>query len=167
MKPMTTREKFSLIQSALGEGVVDLQVKAGAAGSRVAQLDPRAKNALVLGIASLYLLVSTNVALAASKGCSSPATTKLVGFIDSAAKFMMALGGAGALLMFAVGAFFIIAGGTGSRVSKGFGMLKNAVIGLVVLAAGFFIQEVVLSFVSGATGDNTPGCINKGSKGVQ
>lgn len=159
---MSARNKMSLISQALGEGVVDLQVKAGAAGSRVAQLGPRAKSALVLGIAAMYPALFTAVAWAAPKGCNSGAATKLVGFIDSAAKFMMAIGGAGALLMFAVGAFFIIAGGTGSRVSKGFGMIKNAVIGLVVLAAGFFIKEVVLSFVSGATSSNTPGCVNKG-----
>lgn len=168
---MTTRQKRQLIVQALGEGVVDVQGKAFAAGSRVAQAKARTKSAFALGIVGIYSTLFAAVSFADGTGCNSDATSSLTGFISSAAKFMEAIGAAGALLMFAIGAFFIIAGGTGSRVSKGFGMIKNAVIGVVVLCAGFFVQHVVLSFVNGATSNNsgagTPGCVTNGSNAVK
>lgn len=168
---MTMRDKLRLIRQALGEGVVDVQGKTFAAGSRVAQSSARAKSMVALVFVGSYSALFAGASFAAGSGCNSAATTSLTTFISDAAKFMEAIGAAGALLMFAIGAFFIIAGGTGSRVSKGFGMIKNAVIGVVVLCAGFFVQHVVLSFVNGATSNNagagTPGCVTQGNNAVK
>lgn len=166
---MTMREKLNLIRSTTLEGVQEAHVKALSMGTRASEISNRAKVTATLGFTTLSYFVFAPLA-AAGTGCDSSAATKLTGFISNAAAFMMALGGAAALLMFAVGGFFIIVGGSESRVRRGMGMLKNAVIGLVVLAAGIFIKVVVLSFVGGATGgsDKGPKCINTGgTSGLQ
>ena len=98
-------------------------------------------------------------------GCHSTAATSITGFIGDAADFAIYIGAAGALLMLAVGALFIIFGGTPDRVSKGMKIIKNAVIGVAILAVGFFIRYIVVNLVLGATGETKSSCLNSGGGG--
>jgi hypothetical protein len=86
-------------------------------------------------------------------GCdqSGPAGA-IQSFISSAASFAIGIGAGGALLMLALGALLIIFGGTPDRVSKGMKVIKNAVIGLGLLAAGLFLKFIVVTFIFGAVG---------------
>jgi hypothetical protein len=141
---------FKIIRQATREGASDAMALQAKAAVRIASLDSRAKTALVAALTASVFALNAGFALAAS-ACGGNAADTLTKFIGSAATFMMALGGAGALLMFAVGACFIIFGGTQDRVRRGMTMIKNAVIGLVVLAVGAFIKFIVLAFLDGAT----------------
>lgn len=155
---------FKIIRQASREGVSDAIALQGRIAVRLVSLDARLKATLIVALGAALFALNAGFAYAAQCGGSNAADT-LTKFIDSAATFMMALGGAGALLMFAVGACFIIfGGGQQSRVSRGMGMIKNAVIGLIVLALGAFIKFVVLEFLSGATkGEaDSSGCIENG-----
>ena len=58
--------------------------------------------------------------------------------------------------MVAVGALFIIFGHTPQRASMGMKIIKNAVIGLAVLAAGLFLKFIIIDVVIGAAGTNGP-----------
>lgn len=119
-------------------------------------------------IVPMAMLMTSSVALAAS--CDPRATTKLTTLIASAAKFMMAIGGALALLCFVVGGVLIMIGGTSERVAKGKKLITNTVIGLAIMAGGFFIKEVLLSFVGGATSNNSGGdtkCLDDGNSQFQ
>lgn len=154
---------FENIREAIREGVTQGFVAQGKVAVRVASMSPRAKAGVTAALAAAVFALNSGYAWAVQCGGSNAAET-LTKFISSAATFMIALGGAGALLMFAVGACFIIFGGTPSRVSKGMGMIKNAVIGLAILALGAFIKFVVLEFLSGATKNRSEnsGCIKNG-----
>ena len=86
----------------------------------------------------------STLATSTGSGCTSVAAGQLQSFISSAADFAIGIGASGALLMLAVGALFIIFGHTPERVSRGMKIIKNAVIGVGILAVGFFIKFVVV-----------------------
>lgn len=112
----------------------------------------RVRVAMIGLLAAMAALGIADTALAQAN-CSptdGDATGKIVQLISRAGTLLIAIGGIGALLMFAIGAIFIMFGGNESRTSKGMKMVKNTVIGLAVLAGGFFLRNVVTSFVDSA-----------------
>lgn len=90
------------------------------------------------------------------------ATSGLVGIIESAATFLIVLGGALALLMLAIGGFLILGGGAagkqGKYVSKGMDTIKYALGGVAILVSGVFIRSIVVRFVSGAADEGISEC---------
>jgi hypothetical protein len=157
---MNVHEKKEFLQEASVAAASDMQSSIYAFAIKVASLSGRVRLMIAGSAMALYYTLFAGYAYAA--GCKSGAASDLVDFIDNAANFMMAIGGAGALLMFAVAAFFIITGHKESQVSKGFKMVKNALIGLAILAAGFFLKEVLLKFISGATSTRSSKCVEEG-----
>jgi hypothetical protein len=154
------KTQIAMIREALVEGVVETQLTAQSRAQVVVGWSRARQFATALAIVAFILMLQNAEALAQRAGCDTQAADKLVGFIESGAQFMIGIGAAGALLMFAVGAAFIIfAGGKAERASKGMGIIKNCVIGLVILAAGAFIKFIVLTFVDG-TGANQSSCTN-------
>lgn len=92
---------------------------------------------------------------AGGKGANSgTATTSLTGLIETAANFLIIVGGALAILMFAIGGFMIMGLGGTKNAKKGFTVVKNALIGLAIMVSGIFIREVILQFIAGGTGGN-------------
>jgi len=161
---MKMRDKIKLIGTTTREGVYETHFMVANAAVKAATASSRKKQVGSLAFAATLYAMYAGTAVAGGNGaCGGSATTSLTGFISSAATFMMAIGGVAALLMFAIGGFLIIVGGSESRVRRGMSMLKNAVIGLVVLASGVFIKTVVLNFVGGATSNNgaASGCVGQ------
>lgn len=142
------KSNLTLVKDATVEGVVRVQMRMS---RHLASKKAR------IGALAMVVLAETLVpATALAANCSTGgAADKLVKFIKQAAQFMIYLGGAAALLMFSVGAVFIIAGGNPQRVNKGMKMIHNAVIGLVILVAGVFIATIIDLFVNSATGGQT------------
>jgi len=127
-----------------------LQTSRGGSGNSVE------RKLMFLGGTFGGLMAFGTSAYAAGAGCSSSAATALQTFIGDAANFAIGIGAGGALLMVAVGALFIIFGHTPQRASMGMKIIKNAVIGLAVLAAGLFLKFIILDVVIGAAGSNGP-----------
>ena len=74
------------------------------------------------------------------------------------------IGGAAALLMFAVGGFMWIVASSPTEVQRAKGFIKNAIIGLIILVAGLLINTVVVNLVEGiSTGHNDADCVRQGS----
>jgi hypothetical protein len=161
---MNVHDKKEMVQEASIAAASDIQASIYSVATKAASLSGRVRLMIAGSAIALYYAMFAGYAYAA--GCNTGAASDLVKFIDNAANFMMAIGGAGALLMFAVAAFFIITGHKESQVSKGFKMVKNALIGLAILAAGFFLKEVLLKFIGGATGSNASKCVESG-KGLK
>lgn len=163
------KENMQLMRQAGREGV---QTAAGLpylAAARVSALSERMKVALIVALASFGVFAySGGIAWAAKQCGGQGAASRLSDFIGQAALFLIAIGGASSLLMFAVGAIFIIFSTSSEKKKKGMDILKNAVIGLVVLGVGIFIKFVVLAFIQGATGnENSVGkCIEYGDKQI-
>jgi len=111
-----------------------------------------------------YYAMFASFSWANRPGCQQEATDRVLALLDSATKFIMAIVGGLAVLAFVIGGALIVAGGTSSRVKMGMTLLKNALIGLGVVAAAGFIQFVVLDLISGATGTDTAGCLEKGNE---
>jgi len=145
---MRPSQLTSTLSSHLLRGLIGLQVGA------TTRLE---RGLMLLGGTFGGLMALGGSAYAAGSGCSSSAATSLQTFIGDAANFAIGIGAGGALLMVAVGALFIIFGHTPQRASMGMKIIKNAVIGLAVLAAGLFLKFIVLDVVIGASGSNGPG----------
>lgn len=97
------------------------------------------------------------------KGANSgTATGSLTGLIETAANFLIIVGGALAILMFAIGGFMIMGLGGTKNAKKGFTVVKNALIGLAIMVSGIFIREVILQFIAGGTGGNNKANCVKG-----
>lgn len=101
------------------------------------------------GICGGMMTVGGTALAACSGGGSSLGS--LTSFMASAANFAIAFGAAGSVMMLAIGAMFIMFGGTPDRVRRGMTIIKNSVIGLGVLASGMFVKFVIVNFVLGAT----------------
>lgn len=152
-------KNITLIRESVLLGVIEVKTGVAAIMARI-MAHPRVS--AIIG--ALFFYGSRPVAAyAAGSGCKSTAADTLIKFIQDAAKFMIGVGGAVALLMLAVGAFMIIVGGTPDRVAKGMKIIKNTVIGLVVLSGGLLISFVVTQFVEGAAGSRADdsGCVDK------
>lgn len=148
----------SIVRDLGLRAAVEMQSRAVAGAERVA--DTKRVQAAI--IAPVAFLAMTGTAVAAECG-DTDATGKLTGLISAAAKFMMAIGGALALLTFVIGGILIMVGGTSERVAKGKKLVTNTIIGLAIMAGGFFLKVVILSFVSGGTGgSNGSACIKNG-----
>lgn len=92
-------------------------------------------------------------------GCTAN-TAGLTNLIQQAANFLIIIGGAFAVLMFAVGGFMIMGLGGTRKVRKGFDIVKNALIGLAIMIGGIFVREVLVKFIGGATnGKNATDCL--------
>lgn len=94
--------------------------------------------------------------------CDGGRASGLQKIVGDAAKFLIVLGGATAVLMFVIGGFLIMTGG-GSRkhVDRGMKTVKNAFIGLAVMVSGLFVRGVVVGFIGGASNDTSAtACIN-------
>lgn len=165
---MNTKNKFKLIQDSALEGVAELHVRSLATASKVGGMSQRAKTSLSASI-FLGLLAFNSAAAYAAGDCGEDAGSKLAGFIGKLASFLMLLGGALALLMFAVGALYIIAGSKQSNVSKGIGFIKNAALGVGVLILGGFIKVIIVTLASGAVpdGQTDTECVKKADDGFK
>jgi hypothetical protein len=156
------KRALSQINEALLAGVVEVQVASMNRVERFADNGGAKRSGVVVG--TLAGLAAAAPAAYAAAGCNDRASRSLLNFIQSLANFMIGLGAGIALLMLAVGALMIIAGGTPERVSKGMKMIKNVVIGLAVLGAGAFIKFIITTFVSGAqsgAGTASPSCLTR------
>ncbi len=152
------RKHIDTIRDAALEGVVSVQASA-MSGASVARRHPSG----VLAGAVLGSLGLTSTAYAAG-GCGNGAADALVDFIDGAAKFLLYVGGALALLAMAAGAVMVVSG-TGSWPSKGFKVLKNAAIGLGILVGIQLISFIVVEFVGGAGGNKVDAnCVTGGQR---
>ena len=163
------KDNIKLMRQAGREGVQTAAVLPYLAAARVSALSERMKVLLVAALATFGVFAySGGVAWAAKKCGGAGAADRLSDFIGQAALFLIAIGGASALLMFAVGALFIIFSTSSEKKKKGMDILKNAVIGLVVLGVGIFVKYVVLAFIKGATGNNNSvgNCIEYGNKQI-
>jgi hypothetical protein len=154
---------------------IALQTKVVTAADDMAVTGRYKRNALFAGVLTGSFLSNALMA-AASTTCGNSAgataTSNIVSFIGDLALFAIAIGGAGALLMFAVGAVLVIFGGNPSRVRHGMDIIKHAVIGLVVLGAGAFIKFIVIDLVlgaasqSGQTQTSVQSCLSSGSNAL-
>lgn len=101
-----------------------------------------------------------------ASGCSSVAgTSGLTKIIQDAASFLMVIGGVLFILMVVVGGFLIMGGAANKKyVDRGMTIAKNALIGLVILVGAWFVRDVVLQFVGGATNSaGTTACAGGGT----
>jgi hypothetical protein len=145
-------QKTKLIQDSALQGVAELQTKGFLLANRIAKIPERVKTLMIFAGAAAMIGVNSTIAWAS--GCTSnDAGPTLVGFISDISKFIMLIGGALAILMFVVGAVYIIGGSKQSNVTKGIGFIKNAAIGLGVLVLVFFLRELVVNLGSGLGGD--------------
>lgn len=131
-------------------------------------LSLQVKSLAILAFVTTYYGVFAALGLARSGGgrCTNEAGEGVVEAIGQIAQVIMFIVGALVVLMFMVGGALIVAGGKSSRVQQGFTFLKNALIGLAVVAAAFFIQEFVLKLVAAAVTGDTPGCLESGQSGA-
>ena len=165
---MSKKEKLQLIQDSALQGVAELHAKSLATSSKVGNWSKKTKEAILAAFIIGGLAVNSTIAFAAGGDCGGEAGTRLAEFIGKLASFLMLLGGALALLMFAVGALYIIAGSKQSNVSKGMGFIKNAAIGVGVLALGGLIKFLVTNLAEGGGGDKANlKCINDSDKGFK
>ena len=152
-------ENLNLMRQAGREGVAEAMALTTRVAYRITSLNQKVKTLMIIAAAGLVLSFNSALAFAAG-ACGNEAASKLSGFINQAATFLIVIGGAAALLMFAVGALMIIFAHNSSRKSKGMDILKNSVIGLIVLGAGAFFRFVVVKFIDGlTTGKNQTNCI--------
>jgi hypothetical protein len=157
------REDLKLMRQAGLEGVSEAVALSQSFAVRIASLNDRLKALIVLASAGTLLALSSTAAYACG---GSKAADRLSEFIETAAEFLIAIGGAAALLMFAVGAIMIIFAHNSSRKAKGMDVLKNAVIGLIILGAGLFAKYVIVEFIKGLTGGkNSAECLGKNGAG--
>lgn len=162
---MKKNHKIQLIQDSALQGVAEAQTKAMGIAFKVSGWSEKTKRgvlaAMILGAVSF----NSAVAFAASKECGGEAANKLVGFIEDIAQFVMYIAGALAILMFVVGAVYIITGSKQSNVTKGIGFLKNAALGLGVLILVFFMKTIIVNLSVGLGGENSDtSCVNDSNK---
>ena len=159
------------INDSLLRGYVRMQSRAVTRAEHMADSGRLAQRSYaagaVVGALMGYGAVAAHAAGAvAGAGCgaSNSSFSAISGFINTAADFAIGIGGVGATLMLAVGAILIIFGGTPSRVRKCMEIIKNAAIGIGVLASGLFIKFVVVNLVQGATSgqSSTNPCLSQG-----
>lgn len=90
-------------------------------------------------------------------------TKSVVDLVKSVVGWAMLLGGILVVLMYVIaGIEWMTAGGNSSKVSKATNRLKNATIGLGILALAFLIRNVFLDLIGGALGENKKGETNVG-----
>jgi len=86
-------------------------------------------------------------------GGSADQGNVLAKIITQAARFLMFLGLALMILMFAYAGFLIItAGAKKENQKKGMDAVKNAIIGGAIMLLGFVTQKLLGNFISGAAG---------------
>jgi len=147
------------------EAAASVRSQAFGLGLRFSALSRINQLLLIAFITLSYYGTHAGYAFAAGEGCNSGAAANIVAFIDSGVQFLMIIAGVLAVLMAVVGGALVITGGNSNRTKMGFEFLKNSIIGLGIVAIAVVIQEVVLDFLSGASGQNTPGCLEDGNQG--
>lgn len=134
------KERLSLIKSAM------------VLGSAEAQYCIPRRTRLLINLAAVLWATAYSAtytyAATTGTGCDNAGSSNIQTLLERAAQFLIAIGGALALVMFVVGALFIM---SGHKVEKGYKFIKNTVIGLFLLAGGVFIKVVVANLVIGAT----------------
>lgn len=103
---------------------------------------------------ALLMLISPALSMAAADDldCVGKGAKGLINIIDMIVGMILGVGGALAIFIIVIGGCRIIfAGDNGNHVRKGMDMVKNACIGIIILASGTLIQAIVISFVTGAT----------------
>lgn len=156
------KDKVKLIQDSALQGVVELQNRAMSVAVRAAGFSQKTRQVLTLTMVFGAFGVNSGIAWAAKQDCGGEAGSKLVTFIDGVAEFAMILAGGLAILMFVIGALYIIVGSKQSNVSKGIGFIKNAAIGLGVVILAFFIRTLIEAFSSGlGQGEADQKCTDK------
>lgn len=155
------KNPLTFLQEASLEAGAAVQVKAF---ELVESRRKRTAGGLGLVLAGVLIAASPAVAQGCLRGSQKSAADTISKFFDGAAKFMMVIGGAAALLMFAVGGFMWIVASSPTEVQRAKGFIKNAIIGLIVLVAGLLINTVVVNLVEGiSTGHNDADCVRQGS----
>lgn len=150
------------------EAVTDSRAQAASALVWFSSLDMRVKSFALLSFITIYYGVFAGFSWARSgaEGCGNQSAQEVLDAISSVASVIMFFVGGLVVLMFMVGGALIVVGGKSSRVQQGFTFLKNALIGLAIVAVAIFIQEFVLNVVGAAFGTDTPGCLGEGQKAV-
>jgi hypothetical protein len=99
---------------------------------------------------AVALTPATALATAPVTGdCNKGATGGIVTLFQNIGTLLYVIGGVFALVCFAGAALmFMLPGGKKDRAEKGMKWAKNTVIGLALLAGGFFFRSIVVSFVS-------------------
>lgn len=153
------KNPLTLLQEASLEAGVAVQVKAFELVESRRKRTLGAVGATLLGV---LILASPALAQGCLRGGQQRAADTLARFIDGAAKFMIYIGGAAALLMFAVGGVMWIIASSHGDVQRAKNFIKNAIIGLVVLVAGLLINTVVVNLVEGISGNhNSAECLDR------
>lgn len=106
-------------------------------------------------------------AVGSTKNSGTGATSSLTSLIETAANFLIIIGGALAILMFAIGGFMIMGLGGTKNAKKGFTVVKNALIGLAIMVSGIFIRTVILNFIDGGTGGTNKAKCVQGAFGAK
>lgn len=135
--------RTALIEGAVGALLMPSQLKAAATGTP-------ARRALAPSAVLAGALLQSGSAYAAST-CQDQGAGTLADWCNTVSLMLLVIGGAMFLLMVAIGALFIIFGGSSDRAVKGMEIVRQSVVGLAVLAGGGLLQAVVL-----AIGGKTP-----------
>ena len=142
-------------RQAFRQAAVDAGGEIGGLSARLAARlqSGRVRLSAALAVGALGLLWNVVPALAdgsgasGATGCASNAATSLLTLTNDASIFLIGAGASISILMFALGALFIIFGVTPRHVYKGQEMIKQTIIGLAVLAGGVFIKTVIVDVV--------------------
>lgn len=130
---------------------------------RIGALSPRmlGRSGLVMTIfTSIMLLPAMAFAVADQPSqlekcvtaTQSGSLEKIKDLIQTLTNFMMAIGAAGSILVFAIAALLFLFGAATGHQEKAKSLIRGGIIGLAILAGGFIIQRVVVDLVLGGLG---------------
>lgn len=140
----------SCFRQAWQEGLAEATGMAMQVGSSVGSR--RARLSLV-GLVAGTVALTPATALATTpaggaQGCSEGATGSIVKLFERIGTLLYIIGGVFALVCFAGAALlFMTSGNKPERAEQGMKWAKNTVIGLALLAGGYFFRGIVVNFV--------------------
>ena len=137
---MHKRERLPILRDAFAEGAL-------AAGVRAQVLVLRRRTMLLGGAVAISLFASSPVLAATSCGNTAKGASQILNIMSFIAEALVGIGGATFLLMVALGGCLIIFGVTPRCVYKGHEMIKQAMIGLGIIAVGLVIKFVLVVIV--------------------
>ena len=131
---------MSILKSAFTEGTLEALVRAQT-------LAIRRRSILIAGVLAGMLFASSPVLAATSCGSTAKGASQILNLMSFIAEALVGIGGVTFLLMVALGGCLIIFGVTPRRVYKGHEMIKQAMIGLAIIAVGLVIKVVLIDIV--------------------
>jgi cytochrome bd-type quinol oxidase subunit 2 len=129
--------------------------------------DPRVLKLSIAGAVGAQALMAPAGAMATGgttggvEAECSDSTRNVIDLVQSLIGWAMALGGILVVVLYILaGIQWMAAGGNQGKVQKATNMIKNATIGLIILAVAFLIRNVILDLVAGgADGNNNVGAL--------